>query len=328
MNDMIKSGSSLEEIAQSINQIKAEVRDVAIRGAIEIGKYLHTAKSMVPYGEWGQWLSENVDYSERTAQDLMRIANEYGRKETQALAEIQNTTQAVMLLALDSAERDQFVQEHDMTSLSTRELETELARIKEEKARQQLTIEELIGKVNDLTGRLDEETAPAPTEELEAERRRADDLTHSLEEARRQVLETEQRREADVIREREAAQKAEKQLAKAKAEAQEAKQKAEAQQKQLTRMEEELTEARENVRTVEIVPEAVTAELDRLRARAAQTGMESELRAAFEMFKNAFSHLMDKLSEAESPEQGTGALAAQYRAAFHKATLTMAERMK
>lgn len=325
MSEIIRSA---ESIAQEINQIKAEVRDVAIRGAIEIGKRLQEAKSMVPYGEWGQWLNENVDYSERTAQDLMRIANEYGRKETQALAEIQNTTQAVMLLALDSAERDQFVQEHDMASLSTRELETELARIKEEKARQQLTIEELMGQVNDLTVRLDEAAAPAPSEELEAERRRADDLTHSLEEARRQVHEAEQRREADVSREREAVQKAEKQLAKAKAEAQEAQKKAETQQKQLTRMEEELTEARENVRTVEIVPEAVTAELSRLRAKAAQTGMESELRAAFEMFKNAFGHLMDKLAEAESPEQGDAALAAQYRAAFRKATMTMAERMK
>lgn len=60
-------------IAQEINEIKEKVRDVAIRGAIEIGKRLQEAKSMVPYGEWGKWLAENVDYSERTAQDLMQI---------------------------------------------------------------------------------------------------------------------------------------------------------------------------------------------------------------------------------------------------------------
>ena len=325
MNDMIQSGSSLEEIAQSINQIKAEVRDVAIRGAIEIGKHLHAAKSMVPYGEWGRWLEENVDYSERTAQDLMRIASEYGRKETQALAEIQNTTQAVMLLALDSAERDQFVQEHDMESMSTRELETELARIKEEKARQQLTIEELIGKVNDLTGRLDEAGAPAQdTEALEAERQRANDLSKALEEARKQVGEAEQRRAEDVNRERQTVQNTEKQLVQAKAEAKEAREKAEAQGRQLKRMEEELTEARAQMRTVEVLPKSVEEELNRLREQAGRTAAETEVRAAFENLKTAFERLMDKLGEAEERDAET---AGKYRAAFGKAMNIMAGRV-
>ena len=312
--------ASLTEIAQSINQIKAEVRDVAIRGAIEIGQRLQAAKSMVPYGEWGKWLSENVDYSERTAQDLMRIASEYGRKETQALAEIQNTTQAVMLLALDSGERERFIQEHDMAVLSTRDLEIELTKIKEERAKQQLTIEDLMSQVTDLTGRLDDASGPAPeqAEALEAERKRADDLDHSLEQARKQVLEAEQRREADVNRERETARKAQ-------AEALEARKKAEAQDKRIARMEEELKAAREDVRVVEVLPQGMEEELARLRAQAARTGAENDMRAAFESLKYAFERLVGMVEEAESVEPET---ALKYKAAFHRVMLNMAERMK
>ena len=178
-------------IAQEINQIKAEVRDTAIRGAIEIGKRLLEAKSMVPYGSWGKWLEDNVAYSERTAQDLMRIAKEYGRKETQALSEIQNKEQAVLLLALDADERDRFVQEHDMASMSTRQLEEELAQIKAERDKAQLTIEELMTKLEyveatPVEAERTEEKADHQQEKMEAVLQEKADLEHSLTEARKQ----------------------------------------------------------------------------------------------------------------------------------------------
>jgi hypothetical protein len=78
------------DAAEEINLIKEETGRAIMRGLIEIGNRLLEAKSLVPYGEWEQWLENNVSYSVRSAQDLMRIAKEYGRKETQALAEIQN----------------------------------------------------------------------------------------------------------------------------------------------------------------------------------------------------------------------------------------------
>lgn len=41
-----------EEIAGSINRIKAEVREAVLDGSIRIGRELQAAKSKVPYGEW------------------------------------------------------------------------------------------------------------------------------------------------------------------------------------------------------------------------------------------------------------------------------------
>lgn len=306
-------------IAGEINAIKQEVRDTAIRGAIEIGKRLLEAKSLVPYGSWGKWLEENVDYSERTAQDLMRIANEYGRRETQALAEIQNTTQAVLLLALDSGERERFVQEHDMAKISTRELEAEIAELKKEREKAQLTIEELFKEVE----RLQE---PVPGEgDLEQEKIRADELEKSLEEASRRTAEAEKRHISDLHAEQEKTKKVSDEVKRLRDELAEARKQAAAKEKQLKRTEEELTEARQKVQTVEVVPEAVEQELKRLRAQAARSACESEVRAAYDAYKAGFDRLMDKLEKAQLDDAET---ADKYRGVFYKATLTMAERMK
>lgn len=322
MTEIIRDAAA---IACEINAIKQEVRDTAIRGTIEIGKRLKEAKSLVPYGQWGKWLEENVDYSERTAQEMMRIAEAYGRKETQALAEIQNTTQAVLLLALDSAERDRFVQEHDMKTISTRQLEEELRLLKEEKAKAQMTIEDLMGQLEAAGEQSDPEPAEDHAGELEAERKKSADLEQSLTEARRQVADAEKRRLSDLTAEQERAKKAGSEAAKLRADLAEARKQAEAREKQLKRTEEELAEARQKVQTVEVVPEAVEKELEALRRKAAASGAESEMRAAFDNLKAAFERLVDKLKEAEDTD---GETALRYRGAFHRAMLTMAERVK
>lgn len=310
MSEIIRDAAT---IAGEINAIKQEVRDTAIRGTIEIGKRLIEAKSLVPYGQWGKWLEENVDYSERTAQDAMRIAMEYGKRETQALAEIQNTTQAVLLLALSSAERDRFVQEHDMKTISTRELEDEIKQLKAEKEKQQLTIEELMGQL---------EMVPAQQEEKPD---RTAELEQQLVEVQRQLVETEKRRMNELHAEQEKTKKASAEASKLRTDLAEAKRQTEAKEKQLLRTEEELEEARKAVQTVEVVPEAVEKELEALRKKAASSGAEIEMRAAFDGLKAAFERLMDKLEEAEETDGDT---ALKYRGAFHRAMLTMAERVK
>ena len=58
-----------EVIAAEIRVIKEQTRVAVLSGAIEIGRRLAEAKAIVPHGQWGAWLEENVDYSERTAQN-------------------------------------------------------------------------------------------------------------------------------------------------------------------------------------------------------------------------------------------------------------------
>lgn len=326
MSEMIRDAGM---IAGEINAIKQEVRDCAIRGAIEIGKRLMEAKSLVPFGEWGKWLADNVDYSERTAQEMMRIAKEYGRRETQALAEIQNTTQAVLLLALDSGERERFVQEHDMAAMSTRELEAEIERLKEERRKAQMTLDDILSQINDAAMKRDDEggshQGEATAEALEAANQRAAELEQELAEARTKMTEAEKRRLNDLRVEQDKAKADKAERDKLRTELAEAKKRAEAKEKQLQRTEEELAAAREKVHTVEVVPEAVEKELAALRRKAAASGAESEMRAAFDTMKAAFERLMEKLDDAQTTDEET---ALKYRGAFYRAMMTMAERVK
>ena len=130
-------------IAGEINTIKEQVRTTALSASVEIGRRLLEAKALVPAGEWVQWLKDNVDYSVRTAQNLMALCQEYDGQQTQALARL-SYTQAVMLLALPQEEREDFAETHDLDALSTRELQKEIQALKAEKAEMQITMDELI----------------------------------------------------------------------------------------------------------------------------------------------------------------------------------------
>lgn len=120
-----------ELIAIEINSIKEQTRKMVLFNSIEIGRRLVEAKTMLEHGAWGEWLEKSVDYSQRTASNLMRIFGEYGSSQitffcdnakSQALANL-SYTQAVALLGIPQEEREAFIQEHDIENLSTRELQ-------------------------------------------------------------------------------------------------------------------------------------------------------------------------------------------------------------
>ncbi|KJS85598.1 MAG: hypothetical protein JL57_18530, partial [Desulfosporosinus sp. BICA1-9] len=67
-------------IAAEINRIKQQTCKIMLTNAIEVGKRLKEAKALLPHGEWGKWLVESVSYSQRTANRLMQLFEEYGDK--------------------------------------------------------------------------------------------------------------------------------------------------------------------------------------------------------------------------------------------------------
>ena len=116
-------------VTTEILMIRRQVEQTALSGAIEIGRRLTEAKGMLPHGEWGKWLQEEVSFSQRTANNLMRVAAEYGDTQVslfggnaQALADLPYT-KALQLLAVPEEEREAFVEEHHVADLSSRELE-------------------------------------------------------------------------------------------------------------------------------------------------------------------------------------------------------------
>ena len=154
-----------EVIATEINVIKGQARDVYVRSAIEIGRRLYEAKTMVPYGKWGEWLKNNVDYSERTAQNLIAVYDEYGRNgDSQAIAGL-NFTQAVLLLRLDGETREQLMEEKDVPGMSVRELEEEIRKANAEIERRQVTFDQLMDGEKKASDALREELKKARDDE-------------------------------------------------------------------------------------------------------------------------------------------------------------------
>ena len=73
---VVRSG---EVIAAEINLIKKQTAQTVMRSAVQIGMLLNEAKIAVGHGNWSNWLYDNVDYSEKTAQRFMKLADAYGQ---------------------------------------------------------------------------------------------------------------------------------------------------------------------------------------------------------------------------------------------------------
>lgn len=118
-------------IAVEINSIKDKTREIVLANSIEIGRKLTEAKELLPHGDWGEWLGNSVAYSKSTANNLMRIFEEYGSDQinlignnakSQALGNL-SYTQALLLLGISSDQREEFIEDNDLDSMSTRDLQ-------------------------------------------------------------------------------------------------------------------------------------------------------------------------------------------------------------
>lgn len=169
---------------RTIEAITGEILDAQRQGGeaiLTIGRCLNEAKNMLPHGEWLPWLAEKVGYSEKTAQNFMRLAREFSNP--QALADL-GATKALKLLALPQEEREKFVEDHNVIDMTTRQLEQAIrerdeARKAAEEAKEEAnTAEQARAKMAEdmallnarLTGaREDREEAVESAKKLEAE---------------------------------------------------------------------------------------------------------------------------------------------------------------
>lgn len=118
-------------IAAEINNIKEQTKKMVLYNSIEIGRRLIEAKQMLNHGEWGNWLEKTVDYSPRTANNLMQLFNEYGADQISLLGDNLNSqafanlsySKALALLGVPSEERENFVKENNVEEMSSRELQ-------------------------------------------------------------------------------------------------------------------------------------------------------------------------------------------------------------
>lgn len=111
-----------EETGRDIRAITAEInffKRQTVNAVFEIGKRLIEAKAQLKHGEWLEWLREEVAFSEASAQRYMRLAREYG--ESRTVTDL-GAGKALELLALPESEREGFLEENDVLSMTKAQL--------------------------------------------------------------------------------------------------------------------------------------------------------------------------------------------------------------
>ena len=120
----------IRTVTAEIRSLHRQAQCMVLGYAIEIGRKLKEAKTLLPYGQWGRWLQEEVEFSQSTAQNFMKIFEEYGARQVSLFGDAESQTlgnlpytHALKLLALPAEEREEFAREHHVEDLSSRELE-------------------------------------------------------------------------------------------------------------------------------------------------------------------------------------------------------------
>lgn len=260
-------------IASEINTIKVQTQKLMLQASIDIGKRLVEAKEQVPHGAWGQWLKENVEYSQSTATNLMNIYREYGEN-SQALGNL-SYSNAVALLGIDPNEREEFAKEVNAEEISLRQLEKLVSEKKQiEKEKQEMEEQ------------LKREQA-ARQEELQQ-------MQLQLDEAHKQS--------AEALDAHNEINRLAQELAVAESNAE--------------KLQAELKNKPIEATTVEVIPDEVQQELERLRQQAESSGTdpaEVKFKVKFETLVNQFRETIEAVDAISNAE-----MQAKYKQAMHK----------
>lgn len=172
---------------RSIEAITGDILDAQRKGGeavLTIGRCLIEAKDMLRHGEWLPWLAEKVGYSEKTAQNFMRLAREFSNP--QAIADL-GATKALKLLALPADEREQFVAENNVVDMSARQLEQAIREREEALAREKAAEEARAKMESDM--KLAKELLASAQSERDAAAARESALQQELEELKARPVE-------------------------------------------------------------------------------------------------------------------------------------------
>lgn len=157
----------IDVITEEINFYKQQA-GIAI---LEIGKRLVEAKAQLSHGEWLPWLEKKVEFSERSAQQYIRLWKEYGKSATVADLGVRK---ALVLLALPESEREGFAGEtHEVNG--------------EEKTVSDMTVKELEKAIAERNAAREE--AALAKMDLDAARAHAEDARHQVDELTAQLHE-------------------------------------------------------------------------------------------------------------------------------------------
>ena len=128
MEDVVAVRSA-EIVTAEIVMIRDNCRKVLMDSVVQIGTRLEELKQLVPQGQWTAYLTDKLGYKPSTAQNYMRIAREFGdgqvgldgRTAADTFGSL-GYSQLLPLLGMAEEEREELAEEHNLPSMSSREI--------------------------------------------------------------------------------------------------------------------------------------------------------------------------------------------------------------
>lgn len=186
---------------RSLIEIEAEImaqKRTMGRSIVIIGQALIEAKGQLAHGAWGDWLREKVNFSQGTAENYMRIAEQVSGESM--LLDLPYT-KILALLSVPEEDREQFAQDNQVEDKSV----SEIKRLVAELNKTRKNISDLMNLVEDKNAdiRAEKQRADRAEISLDAARRNQEYLKLEIDRTRDRVAELEAREPDTVTIERE-----------------------------------------------------------------------------------------------------------------------------
>ena len=126
---MVRESSEMMVLDSLAKEAQFFARNV-VENTIQLGRVLTEAKPLVKHGEWESWISTNAGCSVRYAQMFMQVYERFGQNP--AIAQISERNKVFKLLALPKGQEEAFLNENDVASMTAKEVEAAVRKVREE----------------------------------------------------------------------------------------------------------------------------------------------------------------------------------------------------
>lgn len=155
MEEIMKNNQLTVSEIDTITTEIIKLKNQTAQNIIEMGKRLTKVKESLPHGEFGKYLSDKVDFTDRTARRFMQVAKEFGNRSSLSVL---GASKLVALLDVPTEKRDKFISDkHEVAGqtktvkeMSTRELQKVIKENKESNVPEHEEIEENTYTLDDL----------------------------------------------------------------------------------------------------------------------------------------------------------------------------------
>ena len=313
---------TLPEITAEIKYITESMNRTLLIGIIEIGKRFEIAKTLVDHGKWGEDCEKYTGYSQSMAENYIKAYKEYGKDQQSLFGDLTKSklignlgiTKLIELTAIPADEREQFVEENNITEETTVKQLHKLIQKKtdalataekkqaeaEEKLKEQIKQSEQAAEdkrlmIERLQAELDirnAEPATVPQDELEKMMQEADEKAKKSLQAEIDRLKTEKK-------------KAEQAAEKAEQAAKKSKQKAKNAEQQYKKLQDDVSSEKEKVDAAEKENEELKKTIEKLQKESLLGSNEKmvKLQMCFEQAQNSIIAVKTALAAVEGSEK-------------------------